>query len=205
MFEYSKKHQPNGLGVISHGDSSGLLNAGAHGLVDVAFWCARISWQLLYTSIKQSSRGLALWRPKGRKAQSRWTRESLGVLHPCATSISHPHQGVYRHRWELRRAEFRPHSTLLRSPLLGPQPSLWILQSRFSKDSLYKFHDLYLRARKRINKETLLGSVPSCGTVLREKKGSLTYKYRQILCIMKCNTTELKGSHRMGKRWGWHI
>lgn len=62
MFEYSKKHQPKGLGVISHGDSTGLLNAGAHGLVDVAFRCARISWQLLYTSIKQSSRGLALWK-----------------------------------------------------------------------------------------------------------------------------------------------
>lgn len=43
-------------------DSTGLLNAGTHELGDVAFRCARISWQLLYTSIKQSSRGFALWK-----------------------------------------------------------------------------------------------------------------------------------------------
>lgn len=34
------------------------------------FLCSRISWQLLYTSIKQSSRGLELWKSNNRESGS---------------------------------------------------------------------------------------------------------------------------------------
>lgn len=117
-FEYSKKHQPKSLGVLSHERQPGLLNAGAHELVDVAFPCARISWQLLYTSIKQSSRGLALWRPKGRKAQSRWTRELRSAASLCNLTLTLT-QGSTGTGGS-SEAECRPHSTLLEESLTRP-------------------------------------------------------------------------------------
>lgn len=177
------------------------------GLMSLWMWLSRVPGSPGSSCTLQSSSPAGAWHSEGQKEErhSQGEQESLGVLHPCTASLSPTPRGLQAQVGAQRQSAGLT-APCWKSPLLGPQPSLWILQSQISKTvyNLYKFHDLHLRASKRVNKETLLGSVTSCGTVLRDKKGSFTCQHWQILCIRKCNTTELKESHRMGKRW-WHI